>query len=112
MEENTMMSLEEFFEKYNLDAKVLTDKEQLKALKDIVFYNSVDKELEEMRYSKIPQENKTKELTEEHLNRIHNFELNEMNAQKNIILIKVIRKEKRKLKRKESFQKVIKIFKK
>lgn len=107
MENNTMKSLENFLKEYDIDEKSLTDKEKIKVLKNIILHHKVDKDLTDLKYSKMPVEEKTKETRNEFVNSIDNLDIRIMNATGYILLIKSIQKEERKLKRKQAFCKVL-----
>lgn len=105
-----MIPIEDFFKKYGIETEKLDNKEKLKILKRIIFTIGVEKDLEELSYAK-NKESKT--ITEsEYINNIRNLSLIQFQAQCYIFMIKQIKKEERKLKRKANYQKIIKAFKK
>ncbi len=111
MEENVMLSLEEFLQKYGFNASSLTTKEKLKVLKQMYFTNGVDRDWEELKYSKIDVEHKTEEAKTEFVTTIENLEIDRCNILSQIVFIKRFQKEERKLQRKRNVQKVLKFLK-
>lgn len=109
MEEDTLLSLDIFLEEYGFE-KDLSNKEKIKILKQIIVTVGVGKDLEELRFSN----NKEKEIDKdkEYFNKINNLDLIQMQAQGYIIRIKRLERENRKLKRKQSLQKIMKAFNK
>lgn len=112
MEEKRTQTLDEFLKEYDIDAKSLTDKEKIKVLKNIILHHTVDKDLVELKYSKVPKEAKTLETRNEFISSINNLDIKMMNATGYILSIRSIQKEKRKLKRKQVIYKVLGISKK
>ena len=107
MEEKRTQTLDEFLKEYEIDAKSLTDKEKIKVLRNIILHHTVDKDLVELKYSKVPKEANTLETRNEFISSINNLDIKMMNATGYILSIKSIQKEKRKLKRKQTFCKVL-----
>lgn len=107
MEEKRTQTLDEFLKEYDIDAESLTDKEKIKVLRNIILHHKVDKDLVDLRYSKVSKEAKTVETRNEFISSIDNLDIRIMNATGYIILIKSIQKEERKLKRKQAFCKVL-----
>ena len=107
MEEKRTQTLDEFLKEYEIDAESLTDKEKIKVLRNIILHHTVDKDLVELKYSKVPKEAKTLETRNEFISNINNLDIKMMNATGYILSIKSIQKEKRKLKRKQTFCKVL-----
>ena len=58
MEEKRTQTLGEFLKEYEIDAKSLTDKEKIKVLRNIILHHTVDKDLVELKYSKVLVTNK------------------------------------------------------
>ena len=107
MEEKRTQTLDEFLKEYEIDAESLTDKEKVKVLRNIILHHTVDKDLVELKYSKVPKEAKTLETRNEFISSINNLDIKMMNATGYILSIRSIQKEKRKLKRKQAFCKVL-----
>lgn len=107
MEEKRTQTLDEFLKEYEIDAESLTDKEKVKVLRNIILHHKVDKDLVDLRYSKVPKESKTLETRNEFISSIDNLDIRIMNATGYILSIRSIQKEKRKLKRKQAFCKVL-----
>lgn len=107
MKEKRTQTLDEFLKEYDIDAENLTDKEKIKVLRNIILHHKVDKDLVDLRYSKVPKEAKTRETRNEFINSIDNLDIRIMNATGYILSIKSIQKEQRKLKRKQLFCKVL-----
>jgi len=114
MEEDTMLPLEEFLKEYdiNVEGLELTSKEKLEMVKKVIFKLRVDRDWEDLVYSKKPQDEKNVDTRNEYVNKINNLDIRIMNATGYGLMLKAIIKEERKLKRKESFQKVMSVFKK
>ena len=87
-----------------ITARVIPDKEKIKVLRNIILHHKVDKDLVDLRYSKVPKEAKTLETRNEFISSIDNLDIRIMNATG---YIRSIQKEKRKLKRKQAFCKVL-----
>lgn len=108
--------VEEFLVENGYDLTQLTsDKEKIEALWNISLSAGVDKDCEIIKFDKIDKTGMSKEeylaLRDKYITNIHNFEFREINARLFIRRIKFQQKETRKLKRKETFQKVLSIFK-
>lgn len=108
MEENVMLPLDEFLKEHGFEEETLNDKEKLKVLKGIILAARVEQDLEEMRYTK----NKEQYSQKEYFNNIIGLDNVQIQAQYYILMVNKIKKETRKLKRKEKFQKVIRLLKK
>ena len=112
MEEKRTQTLDEFLKEYDIDAKSLTDKEKIKVLRNIILPHTVDKDLVALKYSKVPKAATTLETRNDFISSINNLDIKMMNATGYILSIRSIQKEKRKLKRKQAFYKVLGISKK
>lgn len=109
MEEKT---LKEYLDEYNVNIEHLTDKEIITVLNRIVFFHKIDKDWEELIFSKIPEDTKTIEKKDEYVNKIHNLDIRIISALEYKEIIKMKIKQDKKQKRKDNFQKVLSIFKK
>ena len=111
----TRETLDRFLTDHGFDlTEIPTDKEKLQALRTIAFKAGVDKDYDIMVFENkdktLMTQEEYKEAREKHLDRIHNFEFIELNANMLIGRVQFELKETRKLKRKESFQKVLSVF--
>lgn len=107
MEEKKKKTVDEFLIENGYDITLLnSDKDKIEVLRNIAMIAGVDKDLEEINYER----GISKISKEEFINNIHNFELKEMNALSYVCQIKYLARETRKLKRKQSFQKIKSIF--
>jgi len=80
--------------------------EKLQLLRKIISHHKVDKDLEDLKFSKTPAEEKTPEVKSEFVSRINNLDVRIINAVGYIAQINAIQKAERKLKRKKTFQKI------
>lgn len=110
MEENIMLPLKDFLQKYGFDESNLTTKEKLKILKQIYLTNDVASDWEELKYSKMTSEgeNNIKELESQFITKMDNLDIEKCNIQRYIGFVKTIQKEERRVKRKENLQKLLK----
>lgn len=105
MQDSEIIPLKEFLESYGFDVSILSDKEKIKILKNIYFNASIEKDLEELKFSKKPEPRNDEDIRE-YMSNISNLDVDQRNAQIHILMIKEICKENRKLKRKKSLQKL------
>lgn len=113
MEENTMLSIDEYLKELGIEIEIenLTDKEKIKFLREVLLRYGVDRDIEELKFSKMSQDEKTEETRNQYIKKINNLEVEMLNIQRYIGMIRYVQKEKRKLKMKQTFQKAIKPFK-
>ena len=113
MDELNKVNLDEFLKQYGFDeSDNLTDKQKLNVLKRIIFNNDVEHDLVEMRFASISEDAKTTEVIENFVKEIGNLDLENIQVKGYIYTLKQEIHDKRKLKRKEDFQKVLTFFKK
>lgn len=112
MEENTVLPLEIFLKEYgiNIEGLELTNKEKLEIVKNIFVKLKTDRDWEDYKHSQKTAEEKTEKVKNEYVNNINNLDIKIMNTIHYRIMLKVLIKEERKLKRKQSFQKVLGVF--
>lgn len=111
MEENTMLELDELLKEYGFEEE-LSDKEKYYVLGKIIERHNVDKDCEDFKYSKMPEESKTDEIKSNYASTIMNLDVKIINAKIYYYALDAKFKEERKLKRKETFKNMIKVFKK
>lgn len=108
MEKDNRESLDFFLEKYGVSEKNLSDKEKVKALKDIIVNIKVEEDFLEENYV-----NKKNNISDsEYVNGIKELDVDEGYAYEHILRVRFSIKESRKLKVKQFFQKKIAFFKK
>ena len=114
MEDNVMLTLEEYLKEYdiNIEEMELTNKEKLEIVKNLFIKLKADRDWEDYKHSQKTEEEKTEEEKQEYVNKISNLDVRIINANYYRIVLKAIIKEERKLKRKQVLQKVIGVFKK
>jgi len=100
------MTVEEFLRTYEIETDGLNYKSKRQLLKMIISHHKVDKDLEDLKYSKIPSEEKTPESRTEFVTRINNLDIKIINAVGYIAQINAIQKEERKLKRQNTLKKI------
>jgi len=110
MEENAMLPLDEFLKIYGFEGE-FTEKEKFQILGRIIDYHEVDKDWEDLKYSKIPDTDKTSHMKDEYASTIRNLDIKIMNAKRYYYILDAKFKKERKLKRKQVFQKVLGKFK-
>ncbi len=110
--EEQLLKLKEYLKDYTVDVESLTDKELLQILKRMIFNYKVDKDWEELLYTKMPENGKTEEAKLAYTEKMQNLDVKIVKAMsyKEFIKFKINRDKKQK--RKETFQKVLSKFKK
>lgn len=99
------IELETLLKNYGFESSNLTEKEKLKLLRDIIFKIKLEKDYEEIRFSKLPEPKAENDISE-YISKINNLEFEQKNALIHILNIKKMYKENRKLDRKKKFQKL------
>lgn len=97
--DNNIITLEVLFENYGYEVTGLTEKEKLKLLKDIIFKIKIEKDYEELKFSKLP-EPKTNEDISNYISKIKNLDCDYEYAIEHIACVKKVYKENRKLNKK------------
>ena len=98
-ENNDTITLEVLFKNYGYEVTGLTEKEKIKLLKDIIFKIKIEKDYEELKFSKLPEPKTTNDISE-YVSKINNLDCDYKNAIEYIACVKKVYKENRKLNKK------------
>lgn len=107
----TTSTLDDFLKENGFEGE-LSNKEKLDILNRMLSKYREDLDWTDFKYSAIPEENRTKDLKKEYANKVNNLDIKILNIKGYRFNLKCEIKAERKQKRKESFQKVIGVFKK
>lgn len=94
------VELKEFFEKYGFNIQTLTLKEQRIILKNIVDNAKLEQDLMEIRYHKNPENY----LVDEYNSQMENLFINQLYAHEQMLRVRYLERQDRKLKLKQFFQ--------
>ena len=108
MNEITDLKVDNFLKENGFDSENLTLKQKKRILKNILFINDVDRDYLDLKH----EHNPNSESRDEYVTKVQNLDIKKIEIIGNMLIVTKLQKENRKLKRKETFQKVMTIFKK